>query len=153
MTSEIDGKLSCSLMQQRTAQPFPRLTFPHHSKCAQNRTIDKRLSTILTWKFKSFRFCLVLVWCADKSALIPAGDTPRHLRRPRISLHADMGANLSHSLCLFLMIELHNFQKWPLKSQCVLQWANSQGNCRRVSGGKTSKKMAFSRGGSDSCRP
>lgn len=43
MTSEIDGKLSCSLMQQRTVRLFPRLTFLHQAKCEQKRTIDKRL--------------------------------------------------------------------------------------------------------------
>lgn len=43
MTSEIDGKLSCSLMQQRTVRPLPRLTFLHQPKCEQKRTIDKRL--------------------------------------------------------------------------------------------------------------
>lgn len=43
MTSEIDGKLSCSLMQERTVWPFLRLTFLHQPKCEQKRTIDKRL--------------------------------------------------------------------------------------------------------------
>lgn len=34
------------------------------------------------------------------------------------------GADSSQDLCLFLMIELYDFQKWPLKSQCILQWMN-----------------------------
>lgn len=73
------------------------------------------------WKFKGFKFCLVLLWCTDKSGLMLDSDALWHLRQPRISLHGDTRNNLSPDLCLFLMIELYNFQKWPLKSHCILQ--------------------------------
>lgn len=80
------------------------------------------------WKFKGFRFCLFLLQRADKSSLMLDCDSLWHLRQPRISLHGDAGPNSSPDLCLFPMIELYNFQKWHLKSHCILQCVNSLWN-------------------------
>lgn len=108
-------------MQQRTVQPFPSPDTPLSAQMRADRLLINASELFWDWKFKGFKFCLVLVRRRNKSGVMLDSDTPWHLRQLRISPHGDMGANLSPDLCLFLMIELYNFQKWPLKSHCILQ--------------------------------